>query len=113
MLSNKKLQEIVTELFIIGRKLNVSLVFITQSYFCCTKNIRLNSTYNFIMKILYKRKLQQIAFICSSDIDFEDFTNIYKKCTVKPYSFLMNDTTLASDNPLRFRRNLLKIIKKN
>ena len=60
------------------------------------------------MKILNKRKLQQIAIIHSSDIDFKDFMKIYKKCTAEPYSFLVNDTTLPSDNRLRFRKNLLK-----
>ena len=54
-------------------------------------------------------ELQQIAISHSSDIDFKDFVNIYKKCTDKPYSFLVNDTTLASDNPLRFRKNLYNI----
>ena len=42
----------------------------------------------------------------SSDIDFKDFMKIYKKCMEKPYSFLFNDTTLLSDNPLMFRKNL-------
>ena len=60
------------------------------------------------MKILDKRELQQIAWNHSSDVDFQDFANIYKKCTEKPYSFLVIDTTLASDNPLRFRKNLLE-----
>ena len=56
--------------------------------------------------------LQQIAISHSSDIDFKDFVNIYKKCTDKPYSFSVNDTTLASDNPLRFRKNLYNIYLK-
>ena len=64
MLSNKKHNPIVTELFIRGRKLNISLTFITQ------KNIRLNSTYSFVMKIPNKKELQQIACNHSSDIDF-------------------------------------------
>ena len=58
MLSNKKLKPIVTELFISGRKLNISLVFITQSYFAVPRNIRLNSAHYFIMKIPIKRDLQ-------------------------------------------------------
>ena len=58
------------------------------------------------MKIPNKQELQQIAFNHSSDIDFKDFMNLYKKCTAKPYSFLVIDATLASDNPLRFRKNL-------
>ena len=60
------------------------------------------------MKVPNKRKLQQIVFNHSSDIDFEDFMNLYKKCTSKPYSFFVIDTTLASDNSLRFRKNLQK-----
>ena len=99
MLSNKNLKPIVTELFIRGRKLNISLVFITQSYFAVSKNIRLNSMHHFIMKIPNQRELEQIAFDYSSDIDFRDFINLYKIRTAKPYSFLVIDATLASDNP--------------
>ena len=102
-----KLNPIVTELFIRSRKLNISIVFVTQSYFKVPKDVTLNSTHFFIMKIPNKRELQQIALNRSSDIDFKDFMNIYKKCTAEPYSFLVNDTTLASDDPLRFRKNLL------
>ena len=93
-------------MFIRGRKLNISFVYITQFYFIAPKNIRLNSTHYFVMKIPNKGELQQIAFNHSSDIDFQDFMNLYKKCTAKPYSFLVIDATLASDNPLRFRKNL-------
>ena len=107
MISNNKLNPIVTELFIRGRKLNISIVFITQSYFKVSKDVRLNSTHFFIMKIPNKRELQQIALNHSSDIDFKNFMKIYKKCTAKPYSFWVNDTTLQSDDPLRFRKNLL------
>ena len=102
MINNKKLNSIVTELFIRGRKLNISLVFITQSYFKVPKDIRVNTTHFFIMKIPNKRELQQTALNHSSDIDFKDFVRIYKNYTDEPYSFLVNDTTLASDNPLRF-----------
>ena len=108
MINNKKLDSIVTELFIRSRKLNISIVFITQSYFKVSKNVRLNSTYFFIMKIPNKRELQQIALNHSSDIDFKDFIKIYKKYTKEPYSFLINDTTLPSDDLLRFRKNLLR-----
>ena len=110
MISNNKLNPIVTELLIRGRKLNISIVFITQSYFKGPKDVRLNSTHFFIMKIPNKRELQQIALNHSSDINFKDFMNIYKKCTKEPYSFLVNDTTLPSDNPLRFRKNIIKIM---
>ena len=75
MLSNKKLNPIVTELFIRGRKLNISLVFITHSYFPVPKNIRLNSTLYFVMEIPNKREVRKIVFNNSSDFDFQDFTN--------------------------------------
>ena len=106
MINNKKLNSIVTELFISGRKLNISLVFITQSYFKVPKDVRLNTTHVFIMKIPNKRELIQIAINHSSDINTGDFIEIYRKCTDKPYSFLVIDTTLPSNNPLRFRKNL-------
>ena len=117
MISNKRLNPIVTELFIRGRKLGSSIVFITQSYFKVPKDVRLNSTHFFIMKISNKRELQQIALNNSSDIDFDhqiltllchQIMKIYKKYTAEPYSFLVNDTTLPSDDPLRFIKNLLK-----
>ena len=87
MIENKKLNSIVTELFIRGRKLNISLVFITQSYFKVQKDVRLNTTRFFITKILIKRELQQIAINHSSDINTEEFVNINRKCTAEPYSF--------------------------
>ena len=87
MLSNEKLNTIVTEFFIRGRKLNIPLAFITLSYFAVPKNIRLNSTHYFIMKILNKREFQQIAFNHSSDIDFKDFVNLYKKIFCKTVYF--------------------------
>ena len=68
-----KLNPIVTELFIRGRKLNISVVFMTQSYFKVPKDITLNSTHFFIMKIPNKRELQKIALNHSLDIDFKDF----------------------------------------
>ena len=108
MISNNKLNPIVTELFIRGRKLNISIVFIMQCYFKVPKDVRLNSTYFLIMKIPNKRELQQIALNHASDIDFKDFIKIYKKYTNEPYSFLVNDTTLPSDDPLSFRKNLLR-----
>ena len=98
MLINKKRNPIVTKLF-------------TESYFSVLKNIRLNSKQCFIMEIPSKQELQQIAFNNSSDIDFKDFINLYKKCTTKLYSFLVNDTSLALGNPLRFRNNLFERIK--
>ena len=108
MINNKKLNPVVTELFIRGKKSNISVFFITQSYFKVPKDVRLTSTHFFIMKIPNKWEFQQIALTHSSDIDFKDFIKIYKKFTAEPYFFLVNDTTLPSDYPLRFSKNLLK-----
>ena len=109
MIKNIKINSIVTDVFIGGTKLNISLVFITQSYFKVPEDVRLNSTHFFIMKILNKRVLQQIALNHSSEINSKYFIKIYKKCTAERYSFLVNDATLASDNPLRFRKSLFNI----
>ena len=87
MVSNKKLNPIVTELFIRGTKLNIYLVFITQSYFAVSKDIKLNSAHYFVMKVPNKKELQQIQFNHSSDIDFQEFTNLYKKRTEKHILF--------------------------
>ena len=62
------------------------------------------------MKIPYRQEAKQIAFNHPSDIDFKDFINLYKKCTAKPYSFLVIEATLASDNHLRFRKIFLERI---
>ena len=107
LINNNKLNPIVTELFIRGRKLNISIISITQLYFKVPKDVRLNSTHFSIMKIPNKRELQETALNHSPDINIKDFMNIYKKYTKEPYSFLINDTTLPSDDPLRFRKNLL------
>ena len=84
MIHNKKLNSLGTELFIRGRKLNIFLVFITQSYFKFPKDVRLNTTHFFIAKIPNKRELQEIAINHSSDTSTKDFTNIYRECTVEP-----------------------------
>ena len=109
MIHNKKLNSVVTELLIRGRKLNIFLVFIIQSYFKVPKYLRLNITHFFISKISNRRELHQIAINHSSVISTKDFENIYRKSIAEPYSFLVNDTTLASDNPLRFRKNIFNI----
>ena len=106
IMTNKRFQAIIKELFIRCRKLNISLVFITQSYFSVPKDVRLNSTHYLIMKINNKRELQNIAINHSADIDYQDFLKIYRECTKELYSFLTTDTTLSSTNPLRFRKNL-------
>ena len=71
------------------------------------KIIRLNATRYISIKIPVKRELQQIASNNLSDIDFKELMKLYKDYTKKPYSFLVNYTTLSSKNPLRFRKNLL------
>ena len=109
MTNNRKLNSVITELFIRGRKLNISVAFITESYFKVPKDVRLNSAHFLIMKIPNKRELQQIALNNSSGISSKNFIKIYKKYTVEPYSLLVNDATLAPDNPLRFRKNLFNI----
>ena len=95
-------------MFIRCRKLNISLAFITQSYFSVPKNVRLNSTHYLIMKINNKRELQNIAINHSADIDYEDFMKIYKECIKEPFNFLTIDSTLPASNPLRFRKNLFE-----
>ena len=92
-------------MFIRCRKINISLVFITQSYFSVRKDVRLNSTHYLIMKVNNKRELKNIAINHSADIGDKDFMKIYRECTKEPYNFLTIDTILPSTNTLRFRRN--------
>ena len=87
-MTNKKFQAIIKELFISCRKLDISFVFIMQSYFSVAKDVRLNSTYYLIMKINDKKQLQIIAISHSTDIGYKDFMNIYRECTKEPYSLL-------------------------
>ena len=81
IISNKKFQAIIKESFIRSRKLNISLAFITQSYFSALKDVRLNSTHYLIMKINSKRELQNIAINHYADIDYKDFVKIYGEYT--------------------------------
>ena len=99
MINNKKPNSIVTELFIRGSKLNISIVFMTQSYFKVPKNVTLKTNHFFIAKILNKKELREIERNHSLDKPY--------KC--KPYSFFVNDTTLTLDSPLRFRKILFRI----
>ena len=92
IIANKKFQAIIKELFIRWRKLNISLAFITQSYFSFPKDVRINSTHYLIMKFNNKRELQNITTNYSADIDYKDFMKIYRECTKEPYSFLTIDT---------------------
>ena len=111
IMTNKNVQAITKELFIRCRKLNISLVFITQSYLPVPKVTRLNLTHYLIMKINNIRELQNIAINHSADCDYRDFVKIYSERTKEPYSFLTIDTTLPASDPLRFRKNLLQSYK--
>ena len=105
IMSSKKFKAIIKELFIRCRKLNISIVFITQSYFRTPKDARLNSTHYVIMKIQSRKEFQNIAQENSGDIDFKDFLKIYKDYTSEPYSYMIIDTTVPSGHPVRFRKN--------
>ena len=87
IMSTKKFQVIIKELFIRYRKLNIALAFITQSYFSVPKDMRLNSTHYLIMKTNNRKEFQNIAINHSVDIDYNNFVRIYRECTRKPYSF--------------------------
>ena len=106
IMTNKKFQVIIKEFFITCRKLNISIVFITQSYFSVPKDVRLNSTHYLIMKINPRKELQNIAINHSADIDYKNFVKTYRECTTETYSFLTFDTTLPASDPLSFRKNL-------
>ena len=87
IMTKKKFQSIIKELFIRCRKVSISLVFITQSYFSVPKDVRLNSTHYLIMKINNKRELQNIAINHSADIDYKDFMKIYRECIKELFNF--------------------------
>ena len=106
IMTNKKFQSIMKELFIRCIKLNIWVVFITQAYFSVPKDGRLNSRHYLIMKINNKRKLQNIAINHSAGTDCQDFIKIYRESTREPYNFLTIDTTLPASDLLRFRKNL-------
>ena len=98
IMTNKKFQLIIKELFIRCRKINSLLAFITQSYFSVPKDVRLNSTHYLIRTVNNKRELQNIAINHSADIDYKDFIKIYRECTKEPYNLLTIDTTVPSTN---------------
>ena len=97
VMSDKKAQQVLKELFIRCKKLNISLCFLTQSYFSESKDVRLNCTHYIIFKLNNKRELQNIAINHSADIDYKDFVKIYRDCTKEPYNFLTIDTTQPVD----------------
>ena len=92
IMRSEKFKAIIKELFIRCRKLNISIVFITQSYFRTPKEARLNSTHHILMKISNKKELKRIAEENSGHLDFKDFLKIYNYRTNEPYSFMMVDT---------------------
>ena len=106
IMTKRRFQAIIKELFIRFRKLIISIVFIMQSYFSVPKDFRLNSTQYLTMKINNRKELQNTAINHSADIDYKDFMNIYRECTKEPYNFLTIDTMLPASDPLRFRKNL-------
>ena len=106
IMTNKKFQAIINELFIRCRKLNISLIFITRSYISVPKDVRPNSTHYLIMKINSRKELQNTAVNHSADIDYKDFIKIYREYTKEPFNFLITDTTLPASNPLRFGKKL-------
>ena len=108
IMKNKTFKAIIKDLFIRCRKLDISLVFITQSYFSVPKDVRLNWTHYLIIKTNNGKKLQNIAINHSADIDYQYFMKIYRECTKEPFNFLTVDTTLPASNPLRFRKNLFE-----
>ena len=93
--TNKKFQAIIKELFIRCRKLNISLAFITQSYFSVPKDVRLNSAHYLVMKINNRKELQNIAINHSADIDYKDFVQIYGECTKKLLFFFLTIDTVT------------------
>ena len=106
-MTNKKFQAIIKELFIRSRKINISLCFLTQSYFTTPKDVRLSCTHYVIFKVNNKRELQNIAFNHSADISYKDFLKIYRNCTKETYSFLTINATLPANDPMRFMKNFL------
>ena len=90
-MSDKKAQKNLKDLFIRCRKLNISLCFLTQSYFSEPKDVRLNCTHYILFKLNNKRELQNIAINHLADIDYDDFIKIYRQSTKGPFNFLTID----------------------
>ena len=100
----KKLNSIVTELFIWGRKLNISFIFMTESCFKASKDVRLNTLHFSLWKFQIKDNLNKLRIIIYQISDYKDFMNLSKKGTGKPYYFFFIDTIFASDDRSGFRR---------
>ena len=100
---NKKLKKIIKELFYRARKITVSIVFITQSYFRALKDARLNSTQYILTKIGNKKELKRTAEEKSGHLDYKDFLKICNYCTKEPYSFMTRDARPTATIP--FKKN--------
>ena len=111
IMTNKKFQAIIKELFIRCRKLNISLVFITQSYFSVSKDVRLNQTHYLIMKINNMKEFTKYCHQSFGRYSLHRFYEVYRECRRKPNSFLTIDTTLPVIDPLKFRKNFFSAYK--
>ena len=107
IMTSKEYKAIIKELFIRCRKLNISLVFITQSYFRTPKDARLNFTHYLLTKINNKKELRIIADDNPADLEYKDFLKLYRYFTSKPYSFMIIDETLPSNDPNKYRDNFI------
>ena len=112
---NKKSKRIIKELSFRARKINISIVFITQLYFRALKDVRLNSTHYILMKINNKKELKCIVEEKSGNLDYKDFLKIYNYCTREPYSFILIDTRPTTSIPFKknFDEPLINNIKKD
>ena len=110
---NKNFKRIIKELFYRARKINISIVFVTQSHFRALKDARLNSTHYIIMKINNKKELKRIAEEKSDHLDYKDFLEIYNYCTREPYSFITIDARPTTSIPFKenFDEPLINDIK--
>ena len=109
IMGSGKFKAIVKKFCIRCRKLNISIVFITQSYFRTPKDARLNSTHYILMKTGNKKELKSIAEENSGNLDFKEFLKIYNHCTRDPYSFMMVDTRTTAR--VTFKKNFDESIK--
>ena len=110
---NKNFKRIIKELFYRARKINISIVFITQSYLRALKDARLNSTHYILMKINNKKELKRIAEEKSGHLDYKDFLKIYNYCNKEPYSFMIIDARATAIIPFNknFDESLINDIK--
>ena len=105
---NKNFKRIINELFYRVRKINISIVFITQSYFKALKDAKLNRTHYILTKIGNKKELKRIAEEKSGHLDYKDFLKMYNYCTEEPYSFMTIDARSTATTP--FKRNFNDLI---